>query len=255
MKLKNALKLSISVAIIALVLAAVPYGSTLQQVIKELRNTDVLLIDPGHGGFDGGAESANGVPEKDINLAISLLIAEEAENAGFMTVLTREDDNPLGDDAAGTIRSRKTRDLKARKQMIEDIAPYAVVSIHLNSFTQDRSVRGAQVFYAGGSEDDTNVKESKALAEKISESLIAGLNDGTERAVLPKSDVRLLQNVSCPTVIVECGFLSNQSEAALLQSKEYQREIAKYIYRGIEEYSGKTSVEMPRIVDNTLCSQ
>lgn len=254
MKLKNAPGTAIAVIIIALILTVVPSGSTLQQVIKELKNTDVLLIDPGHGGFDGGAESASGVPEKDINLAISLLLAEEAERAGVATILTRRDDSSLGDDTAGAIRSRKTADLKARKEMIEEVAPFAVVSIHLNSFTQDRSVRGAQVFYAGGSEDDFYVKESKALAEKISACLIAGLNDGTARAVLPKSDVRLLKNVSCPTVIVECGFLSNESEAALLQSKEYQQKIAKYIYRGIEEYTGKKNVEMPRIVDNAPCS-
>ncbi|MDD2217282.1 MAG: N-acetylmuramoyl-L-alanine amidase [Eubacteriales bacterium] len=251
MRFKNALKLTISVAIIALVLTALPAGSTLQQVIKELKNTDVLLIDPGHGGFDGGAESVDGVPEKDINLAIALLVAEEAERAGFETVLTREDDRTLGDDEIGTIRSRKTRDLRARKKIIDEIAPYAVVSIHLNSFTQDRSVHGAQVFYAGGDEEDINVRESKALAEKIRENLISGLNDGTDRIVLPKSDVRLLKNVSCPTVIVECGFLSNEKEATLLQNQDYRKKIAVCIYKGIEEYSGKKNVQMPRIVDNT----
>lgn len=255
MKFKDALKLMLAVMTVISVLMAVPFGSSLQQTIKEMHEGEVLVIDPGHGGFDGGAESANGVPEKDINLAISLLIAERARTDGLPVVLTREEDISLDDKTTGAIRSRKTRDLKARKEMIDAIRPFAVVSIHLNSFTQDRSVRGAQVFYAGGSEDDVNVQASKALAEKISEKLIANIDDGTNRIVLPKKDVRLLQNIVCPTVIVECGFLSNKAEAELLQQKEYQQRLADCIYEGIMEFSGKKSTKMPKLVDNTQCSQ
>lgn len=255
MRLKNTLKLALAAAIVTLVLTAVPFGSTLQQTIKEMHTGEVLVIDPGHGGFDGGAESVDGVPEKDINLAISLLIAERARADGLSVVLTREEDISLDDGGAGAIRSRKTRDLKARKEMIDAIRPYAVVSVHLNSFTQDRSVHGAQVFYAGGAEDDVNVQASKALAEKISEKLIADINDGTKRIILPKKDVRLLQNIVCPTVIVECGFLSNKAEAELLQQKEYQQRLADCIYEGVMEFSGKKSNKMPKLVENTECSQ
>lgn len=255
MKLNNTLKWALAVTIVIFVLTAVPFGSTLQQTIKEMHGGEVLVIDPGHGGFDGGAESADGVPEKDINLAISLLIAERARADGVAVVLTREEDISLDDEAPGAIRSRKTRDLKARKELIEAIGPFAVVSVHLNSFTQDKSVRGAQVFYAGGDEDDVNVQAGKALAEKISEKLIEGIDDGTNRVVLPKKDMRLLQNVVCPTVLVECGFLSNKDEAALLQRKDYQQRLADCIYEGVMEFSGKKPGEMPKLVENTECSQ
>ena len=116
------------------------------------RSAVTIVIDPGHGGIDGGAEADDGTPEKNINLSIALKLKELAAGDGWNIIMTREEDTGLYSEGSSTIRSKKTEDLKKRKQIFDSSAADAAVSIHLNSFTADRSVRGAQVFYAEGSE-------------------------------------------------------------------------------------------------------
>ena len=183
-----------------------------------------IVIDPGHGGVDGGAQADDGTPEKNINLNIALKLKKLAENDGWNVIMTREEDTGLYSEQNSTIRSKKTEDLKKRKQIFDSSAADAAVSIHLNSYTADRSVRGAQVFYAGGSE------ESKMLAECVQEQM------GNRRRAMAKSDVLILQQVKVPTVIAECGFLSNYEESRKLRTDEYQNEMAKNIYSGIKTY-------------------
>ncbi|MBR0597976.1 N-acetylmuramoyl-L-alanine amidase [Sinanaerobacter chloroacetimidivorans] len=238
---KKKIKWQIAVVIlfVAMAITIFPTYDNILARVQKLTSADVLLIDPGHGGMDGGAESAAGVTEKNINLAIALHIKELAERDGWNVVMTREEDKGLyNEDEKRTIRSKKTEDLLARKKMIEEAQPLAAVSIHLNSFKQDRSVRGAQTFYPTGG-DDVIVEESKKLAEAIQEQLIIGINDGTERTALGKRDVLLFKNPAAPIVIVECGFLSNPEESKLLENKDYQRKLAQSIYDGIMKYSGK----------------
>ena len=206
---------------------------------KAPANADILLLDPGHGGIDGGAVSAAGICEKDINLAIADKVRELAEADGWTVVQTREDDRILSLNTEGSIRSQKTEDLHARKEMIQNIEPLFAVSIHLNSFKEDPSVYGAQTFYPGQSERETVPEKSKALAESIQASLEENIDDGRERTPMEKNDVLLLKNPTVPTVIVECGFLSNPEEARLLQSEEYQQKLAECIYQGILRYTGK----------------
>lgn len=188
------------------------------------RSAVTIVIDPGHGGIDGGAEADDGTPEKNINLSIALKLKELAAGDGWNIIMTREEDTGLYSEGSSTIRSKKTEDLKKRKQIFDSSAADAAVSIHLNSFTADRSVRGAQVFYAEGSE------AGRELAECIQEQM------GNRRKAMAKSDVLILQQVRVPTVIAECGFLSNREESQLLRTEEYQNRLAKNIYSGIKNY-------------------
>lgn len=235
-----------------LVLAlTLPMGDQLFVGAGKKLAADTLLLDPGHGGMDGGAVGANGVSEKDINLAISKMIAKLAEKDGWNVILTRDKDQGLYTDVVNdgteqmeiknkrSIRSLKTEDLKNRKKLVDDLKPTLSVSIHLNSFREDRSVHGAQSFYPAGSGDKEIEEESKRLAECIQKHIVAGLQDGTDRAVLGKKDMILFKNPTTPIALVECGFLSNREEEQRLQDKKYQQKLASFIYQGIMDYCGK----------------
>lgn len=251
-KLSKGFKWKLALLIVAIVIAAmvVPTGGNLLAKVTAMKNTEILLIDPGHGGIDGGASSASGVSEKDINLAIGLYIKELAEIDGWEVVMTRETDKGLYEEENRTIRSLKTQDLKARKEMIQKVKPVAAVSIHLNSFKQDSSVRGAQTFYPGGPGDQGILDDSKILAELIQEQLIAGIQDGTDRVALVKRDSLIFKHPAAPIALVECGFLSNPEEAKLLQQEEYQRKLAQCIYNGIMIFSGKEPQKPPQSIDS-----
>ncbi len=246
----NKLKYIVCIVTICFIIAAVPMYHDVQRSVERITSADVIIIDPGHGGMDGGAESANGVSEKNINLAISKEIERLAKADGWNVILTRSEDISLGEDAKGAIRSKKTKDLLERKRIISEVKPTATVSIHLNSFKEDRSVHGAQVFYPSGSEQEHVIAESKRLAEIVQKSLSEGIDDGTERVALSKSGVLILKNPSSPIIIVECGFLSNHQEAKLLQSKEYQSKVASCIYAGIMTFSNKEAKRDIKIRDS-----
>lgn len=233
----------------AVVLGIRPMYEGVTSMVHQIIAADTILIDPGHGGLDGGASSADGTAEKDINLAIAFYIKELAEADGWHVVLTRQKDEGLGGDK-GTIRSQKTADLIARREMIKEVDPAVAVSIHLNSFMQDRSVRGAQAFYPSGPAEQAVLDESKLLAEIIQEKLIEGIADGNDREALVKRDVLMFKNPTVPMVIVECGFLSNPEEANLLEQEEYQRKLAEFIYEGIKSYTGKEPQKPVESVDS-----
>lgn len=247
----------------AVILCILLFPAAGERIIGAVRpeKADVLVIDPGHGGIDGGAVSAAGVSEKNINLAIALEIQKLAEQDGWKVALTRTEDRGLYTDVKNdgteqmeiqgkrSIRSLKTEDLRKRRQIIDKMEPFLAVSIHLNSFKEDPSVHGAQTFYSSAAEETVG-ERSKILAEHIQNALIAGNDDGTKRTPLGKKDVLLLKNPTVPTVIVECGFLSNQEEAQRLCSEEYQKKIASLIYDGIMEFSGKERRKPIKLIDN-----
>lgn len=243
-------KIALIVLVIAVLVSIRPMFYRTVSMVQQLTASDMILIDPGHGGMDGGASSAAGVTEKDINLSIAFYLRELAEADGWKVAMTREEDKGLGDSTGTTIRSHKTADLKARIEMIKKVNPTLAVSIHLNSFRQDPSVRGAQTFYPAGPGEQAILDESKKLAEAIQAQLIAGLADGTDRAALGKRDTRMLKNPAAPLVIIECGFLSNPEEAKLLEQKEYQRKLAKCIYDGILLYTGKKPGKPIKTIDS-----
>ncbi|WP_130862630.1 N-acetylmuramoyl-L-alanine amidase [Bacilliculturomica massiliensis] len=260
LKIKWGAATVLTALIIVLLISAAP--AELSSRASLISPSDTIVIDPGHGGMDGGAVGAAGISEKDINLAIALAIRDLAEQDGWKVVMTREEDKGLytGVKNDGTdqmeiegkrsIRSLKTEDLKERKAIVEKTEPVMAVSIHLNSFKQDPGVHGAQTFYPSAAQDDTVVDRSKELAEHIQEKLVAGLDDGTDRIALGKKDVMLFKNPTVPMVIVECGFLSNRAEEQRLCDEEYQKKIAALIYDGMMEFSGKERRKALDIIDN-----
>lgn len=185
----------------------------------------VIVIDPGHGGFDAGA-SANGVEEKEVNLAVSQYLRGYIEQGGGVAVLTRiEDVSTAETNTQG--HSAKKSDLSARKHLSQTAEADIFVSIHMNKFPQAQ-YKGAQVFYS---------ENGKRLGEEIQAALKEVLNDGNERSA-KKTDggIFILKDTSVPSVIVECGFLSNPQEAELLMQETYRKKVAWGIYLGLVRY-------------------
>lgn len=189
-------------------------------------NGRVLVLDAGHGAFDPGKVGVNGAKEKDINLSITQKLRAYLEAAGFVVHMTRESDDALyveGDS------NKKAADMKSRIRTMEEKQPEFAVSIHQNSFTQESSF-GAQVFYFGHSE------EGKRLAQCLQTTIKTVVADENHREPKANESYYLLKKSPCPMVIVECGFLSNQREAGLLVTEEYQEKMAWAICLGIVEY-------------------
>ena len=168
----------------------------------------------------------DGSLEKDINLEIAKKLQQFLIMEDVDVVLTRESDAGLYDENAS---NKKVQDMKNRVQIIEEKKPALTVSIHQNSY-QSEKVSGAQVFYYKHSAN------GKKLAEIIQKSLKNNVNENNTRQAKYNDSYYLLLHTVCPTVIVECGFLSNANETELLKSKDYQTGIADAIYLGIEEY-------------------
>lgn len=224
-----------------------------EETVAEEKSLPVIIIDPGHGGMDGGASAADGTAEKDINLQIGLKLQEIMMQYPVEVIMTRTDDSALAG-GEGSIKSMKRQDLKNRKKLIDESNPVIAVSIHLNSFPEDASVYGAQVFYPKESIKRTDgladEQGAKAFAENIQKSLENNISDGRERAAMTKNDIILFRNPTCPMVLVECGFLSNPDEAQKLKTPEYQEELASAIWQGINENLCLEKLEKTEIIDS-----
>ena len=179
----------------------------------------VLIIDPGHGGIDGGAVSADGTVESQINLAVGLRMEEVAQLLGVETVMTRRENVDLHDESAETIRQQKISDLKNRAALVNSVSGGVLVSLHQNSMPQSPSVHGAQVFYGGA-------EGSQALAETVQTALNIAVNDRAKETKAAGSSVYLLEHAEVPAILVECGFLSNSDETALLNTQTHQTRLA-----------------------------
>ncbi|MGM9564995.1 N-acetylmuramoyl-L-alanine amidase [Evtepia sp.] len=178
-----------------------------------------LVIDPGHGGEDGGAVSVSGQKESDINLSIALQLDQLMGFYGVHTLLTRETDVSIHDQSATTLREKKVSDIHNRVALIHAVENATLISIHQNSYTSQR-YHGAQVFYA----DETL---SLPFARQVQDTFRTALDPENTRAAKPiPSSVYLMNHISCRAILVECGFLSNPEEDRLLQEKDYQRKLA-----------------------------
>lgn len=196
--------------------------------VLELRQGEqVLIIDPGHGGEDGGATAADGTCEAEINLAVALRLEELARLVGQPTAMTRREDVSLHGDGGSTVRERKIADLKNRTAFCDTVPGGILVSIHQNSLPGAPGVHGAQVFYGGA-------EGSEALALALQGAVNQSINVQRPKTARASGDaVYLLKHAACPAVLVECGFLSNQEETALLKSAEHQKRLATAILAGV----------------------
>ena len=220
----------LGICLLAMVVMAVKYGSihvtgSGDAYIKE---TPVVVVDAGHGGTDPGKVGVDGSLEKDINLAVAERLKTYLEQDDVKVIMTRETDTGLYSE---TDSRKKMADMKKRCEVIEESGADLVVSIHQNSYHQEE-VSGGQVFYYKSSE------KGKRLAEIIQKRFDYVLGEQNRRLARANGNYYLLLHVKCPIVIVECGFLSNRKEAALLQDPEYQDRMAWTVHMGIMEYLG-----------------
>lgn len=189
-----------------------------------------IVIDCGHGGIDSGAVGVHGELEKEINLKIGLALRDILTVNGFDVVMTREEDISLHDSQYTKISQQKTSDLKKRLSMIDENPRSITVSIHQNKFSEGK-YNGAQMFYG------VQNPQSEILAQSIQDAVVLNLQPENQRQIKQGTkSVYLLMQAETPIVLVECGFLSNEEEAALLSTEEYQQKMAFAIFCGIVEY-------------------
>lgn len=218
-------------------LAAVVLGSVLYiyQVNRAIPVTGAavpkkqVVIDPGHGGEDGGAQ-ANSLIEKEVNLDISRSLEQMLKASGFEVIMTRTDDVSIYDTDKKSLRNKKRSDILNRLAIANDNPEAVMVSIHQNKFSQSK-YWGAQMFY--GKENEW----SKELAQSIQTSFVALLQPDNKREIKPiTSDVYLIKHAKTPAVLAECGFLSNPDEAKKLKDENYKRKVAFTLYKGILDF-------------------
>lgn len=203
----------ISIILIIIALASFVFSLNAQND----KTNNVVVIDAGHGGMDSGAVEDD-VCESRLNLDIAIELEKIYLSNGFEVIMTRIDEYDLCDGD----KFIKKEDLNKRVNIINNSKALFCISIHQNKFS-DSSVCGSQVLYGNN--------ESKKLAENIYISMKKNL-DNTKRTPILRENVYLLKHVVIPTVIVECGFISNQNELNLLKNKDYQKKIAFCIYNG-----------------------
>lgn len=202
--------------------AAAQYTMNLQKQ-SERR---IVIVDAGHGGDDPGKVGINGALEKDINLSIAFLVKKYLEQQDVTVVMTRNSDDGL---YRAESPNKKIEDLKNRLAVIDASGAVLAVSIHQNSYTSEK-VNGAQVFYYESS------AEGEKAAKLMQQQLRNGVDETNDREAKKNGSYYLLKKSSVPTIIVECGFLSNGEEANRLIDKAYQEKMAWNISMGILQY-------------------
>ena len=215
----------------AIALASVFFGITKCESRQTFADKNLkVVLDAGHGAPDGGAVGVNGTQEKDVNLAIAQKTREVLEGRGASVVMTREGDSGLQDDNAKTIREMKVSDMNKRLKIISDSGADLFISIHMNSFS-DKNVQGLHVFY------DKSHPDAEEIAAAIQEE-IAKVT-GAEVHAVKTADERLflMKNPTVPSILVECGFLSNPEEEARLNDEKYQSKIAWAIAFALKNYT------------------
>ena len=215
---------------VCLLIFGILAGHRAVTVISEglpLEDRRCIVIDPGHGGEDGGAVSCTGRAESGYNLEIALRLRDLLHLLGYETEMTRMTDISVYT-AGETLAQKKLSDLKERLRMIQALDDPLVLSIHQNQFPDSR-YHGAQVFYA-------STKGSEELARSLQDGLIGSLNPGSRRAAKKSTGIYLMENLDCTGVLIECGFLSNPEEEARLRTAEYQKKLCCVIAAKVAEY-------------------
>ena len=221
--------LLISIAVIAYQTKASDRGFFMPESLAGM----TIVVDPGHGGLDGGANVGE-VVERDITLSISKMLEKELKGRGAVVVMTRtKPGDALAEhqpnDEFPTVRARKMADLKLREDIVNKSKPDVFLSVHVNAIPQERW-RGAQVFYHKDGHPD-----GELLAKSIQASFRDSLGN-TDREALGVKQVYLLKKAPVPSVLVETGFISNPEERELLVDEKYQKQVAEAIADGVELY-------------------
>ena len=226
----NKKKLIVYVATVMIaVLAIASIGQQSATVSAVPSSNHIIILDPGHGGADGGASGADGTVEKELNLQIALKVQNLLQQSGCTVFMTRSDDRSLSPIEDEINRMRKVADLNNRKELTEQLNVEGFVSIHMNTFT-DSKYFGSQVFYSSSPAD------SKYLADYIQEEIRLIDPENTRVTKNGSGSIFILNEVSVPSVVVECGFLSNDKDLARLKTEEYQNKLAGAIYNGIVKF-------------------
>lgn len=208
---------------------SVPVNSSIKKII---------VLDAGHGEPDGGAVGKSGTKESVINLAVTKVVEAELEKAGYTVIMTRSDEKAIYTKEEDSVRNKKRSDLSERARIANESGAAILISIHMNSYVVEK-YSGPQVFYALGS------TEGKRAAEKIRESFLKNIGDHCTREIKEVNDgIYLLKNTKIPAVLVECGFLSNNAEEALLITKAYQEKMGKAVADGILSYFEDKAVKI-----------
>ena len=221
-------------ATMALMILCAWWGSRAVSVISEtlpFERRHCVVIDPGHGGEDGGATSCTGRLESEYNLAISRRLDDLLHLLGYRTRMTRTSDVSIYS-TGDTIAQKKVSDLKERVRIVNETGNALLVSIHQNQFGDSR-YSGAQVFYA-----DTD--GSKELGQQLQAKLVSTLNQGSRRKSKPISGVYLMEKIHCTGVLIECGFLSNPREESRLRDGEYQKKLCCVIAAAVCQHLSNT---------------
>lgn len=212
----------------ALVVASRLFGATVP-VSGAAGSKKVIVLDAGHGGMDSGAVGKNGVLEKNVNLAIVKNLEQLLKLSGFDVVLTRTEDISIHDPDVVGIRNQKLSDMDNRLEIIQSYPDSIFFCVHQNNFTQPEYF-GGQMFY------NNNHPDNRSIAQ-IMQNRFALLQPGNDREIkLSGGELFLLKNCNNPCLMIECGFLSNEKEEALLKTPEYQKKVAFTIYSGLLEY-------------------
>lgn len=229
-KLKRVVVLNFVILILLVVLIVVINRTYFDVYLSNVNfsHSKIILIDAGHGGNDPGGQGASGTIEKHINLSIAKKLKGYLEDQGYTSVMIRETDEALYD-PNNLIGTKKGTDMKHRKEHIEEYNCDLLVSIHLNKFPEAKYY-GAQVFYLKGSE------EGQKLGILVQNELKRIIGRGNTRVAKSSSDYYLLKGNKIPSIIVECGFLSNGEEERLLGDDNYQNQLAYAIFSGITKY-------------------
>lgn len=196
-----------------------------------VKRSCIIVIDPGHGGEDGGATSCSGILESNINLEIALRLNDLFHLLGYPTKMIRTSDRSVYTQG-NTIASKKVSDLKNRVKTTNETENALLLSIHQNQFSESR-YSGAQVFYSSNG-------ESKLLAETLQSALVSTVNPGSNRKSKKASKIYLMEHIRCPGILVECGFLSNPEEEAKLRKPEYQKKLSCVIAATVGSFLSKS---------------
>lgn len=202
--------------------------------LQDIPVRPVIVIDAGHGGMDGGTTSCTGVQESRLNLEIALKMEELFHLLGYETVMTRQEDISLNTQGS-TVREQKRSDLQNRADIVNAQGNCILLSVHQNHFTQSQYA-GPQVFFAAG-------EASKAIALRLQQSMNEALAPNSNRECKSADGVYLMEHIRCPGVLIECGFLSNPQEEALLRDAQYQKKLCAVVCAAMADYIEQTAVQ------------